>query len=96
MWALSFIGLLCSGFNALFFLHYRSTRRRRQVGARVLAVLSLGLLLESLYFLVWTSSAALAMPSGPNDLLAVRLPASLGSSLITILILRQLLARYGL
>jgi hypothetical protein len=93
MWALSLIGLLSSSFNTLFFLHYRSHRRRRLIGARVLGVLSLGLALESLYFLLWASTGALSL--GLNNLMMVRLPVPLGSGLISILILRQVLAGTG-
>ena len=93
MWALSFIGLLSSGFNTLFFLRYRSSQRRRLIGARVLGILNLWLGLESLYFLLWTSPGALS--PGLNDLMVIRLPVSLGSGLISVLILRQILAKTG-
>ena len=41
---------LSSGFNAVYFLSYRSPLRRRRTGALALALLSVAILIESLYF----------------------------------------------
>ncbi len=40
---------LCSGFNAFYFLAYRSTHGRRRWGAMCLALVNLAFLIQSLY-----------------------------------------------
>ena len=41
--------VLCSGFNALHFLGYRSSKRGRRWGAKTLALVNLAFLVQSLY-----------------------------------------------
>lgn len=75
-------------FNASYFARYRTLHRGRQVAARVLAVASLALVLESLYFGVY-----LFVRKPDTDariwLLAGFL-STLGSLLMSALILRQI------
>ena len=83
-----------SGFNAGYFLTYRSHERRHHVGAAVLAILSLALFIESSYFgvfalfqgEVWACRFFLE----PGHWFVAHLFLCLSSLLITILILRQL------
>jgi len=90
---------LSSGFNAVYFLRYRTAVRRRRIGALTLALLSGATSSESLYFAClafskifqgqgWASGFAL----DPGYWLGVRLPVCLGSLLVTVLILRHLMA----
>jgi len=85
-----------SAFNACYFLGYRSPKRRRRIGAIVLAFVSLAIFIESLYFGFfalyqdeqWASDFFLH----PSYWLAARLLLCLGSLLISALILRHLVA----
>ena len=90
---------LSSGFNAFYFLRYRTAVRRRRVGALTLALLSGAISSESLYFACpafsgisqgqgWASSFAL----DPVYWLGVRLTVCLGSLMVSVLILRHLMA----
>lgn len=88
---------LSSAFNASYFFGYRSSTRRRRIAALTLAVLSLAIFIESVYFgffdffqeQQWTSDFFL----NPGYWLAARLLICIGSSLVSILILRQLIAK---
>jgi hypothetical protein len=90
-----------SGFNAAYFSGYRSPLRRRRVGALVLALLSVAILTESIYFTCFSLSyiynngneflAGLLLT--PVPFLVVRLLLCLGSLLVSVLILRHLLNR---
>ncbi len=85
---------LSSGFNTGYFLSYRSQERKHQVGAAVLALLSLALFLESLYF------GAFALFQGqlwaypfffePGRWFLARVLLCLASLAISVLILRQI------
>lgn len=78
-----------SAANAAYFAHYRSELRRRRIGARVLAVASLALVLESAYFGVYL------FPRRPEAdaraWLLVGALSAVGSLLMSGLILRQTL-----
>jgi hypothetical protein len=86
-----------SGFNAGYFLTYRSHGRKHRVGAAVLAILSLAILIESSYF------GAFALFRGdvwayrfflePEHWFQAHIFLCLSSLLITILIRRQLKRR---
>jgi hypothetical protein len=86
-----------SGFNAGYFLTYRSQGRKHRVGAAVLAILSLALFIESSYFGafalfrdgVWADRFFLE----PERWFLAHLFLCLSSLLITILIIRQLKRR---
>jgi hypothetical protein len=86
-----------SGFNAGYFLTYRSDERKHRVGAAVLAILSLAVFIESSYFgafalfqgKVWAYRFFLA----PEHWFLAHLFLCLSSLLITTLILRQLRRR---
>jgi len=87
---------LSSGFNAGYFWAYRSPYRKRRLGAVVLAVLSLALLVESVYFGLfalsqgrWWAGFFLA----PGNWLAAKSLLCLGSLAISALILRRLLSK---
>lgn len=91
---------LSSGFNAAYFSGYRSPLRRRRIGALTLALLSVAILIESLYF---TSFSLFYIYNGkdfligsllnPVPFLGARLLLCLGSLLVSVLILRHLLRR---
>jgi hypothetical protein len=86
-----------SGFNAGYFLTYRSQERKHCAGAAVLAILSLAIFIESSYFgafalfqgKVWAYRFFLE----PRHWFLAHLFLCLSSLLITILILRQLRRR---
>lgn len=78
-----------SAFNAAYFARYRSAWRRRRLGARVLAVASLALALESAYFGLYLFPQR-PQPDARAWLLAGALSA-LGSLLMSGLILRSAL-----
>ncbi len=81
---------LSSAFNACYFLGYRSSITRRRIGATVLALVSLAILIESFYF---GFSATFQGQQWANGFwLATRLLVCLSSLVITVLILRQLVA----
>src|SRR3990172_204518 len=83
---------LSSGFNALYFLGYRSLQNRRRVGAAIMAVVSLALFLDSFFTLAlgrWDQ----ALAPYPPPLLVGRLVLCLGSTLISLLIVRQWLSK---
>lgn len=90
---------LSSGFNACYFFGYRSSTMRRRIGAVVLALVSVAISFESLYFGLfsfyqgqeWVNAFFL----DPTHWLIARLLLCLGSLLVSILILRQLLAKRG-
>lgn len=86
------VSVACSATNAVFFASYRDERRRRRIGAAVMAVVSFAILVEGLAFG--------AVASVPDGLLAAsgsrwqmwllaRLLVCLGSVLVTLLIMRQ-------
>lgn len=85
-----------SGFNAGYFFRYRSPVRRRRIGALTLAVLSLSIFIESVYFsffaLFQGQQWASAFFLEPGHWLVARLLVCFGSLLISGLILRQLVA----
>ncbi|MFQ5924482.1 MAG: hypothetical protein ACE5IE_00600 [Dehalococcoidia bacterium] len=87
---------LSSGFNAYYFSGYRSSTRRRRIGAVVLAVFSVAICIESLYFGLFSfyqgQEWANAFFLDPSHWLIARLLLLLGSLLVSVLILRQLLA----
>ena len=96
---------LSSGFNAGYFASYRTTVRRRRIGALTLALLSWAIFTESLYFTCFAffetfktfeifqgQEWASDLFFNPGYLLGVRLPVCLGSLLMSILILRHLVA----
>jgi hypothetical protein len=86
-----------SGFNAGYFLTYRSDEGKHRAGAAVLFILSLALFIESSYFgtfalfqgEVWAYRFFLA----PERWFLAHLFLCLSSLLITILVLRQLRRR---
>ncbi len=78
---------LSSAFNAGYFARYRSAQLRRRIGARVLAVASLALALESAYFGHYLFSHRMQADAWAW-LLAGSLSA-VGSWLMTVLILRS-------
>ncbi|MCK4362061.1 MAG: hypothetical protein KAW13_02135 [Dehalococcoidia bacterium] len=102
------ITALSSGFNAGYFASYRTTVRRRRIGALTLALLSGAIFTESLYFTCFAffetfeifeifktfqgQEWASDLFFNPGYLLGVRLPVCLGSLLMSILILRHLVA----
>lgn len=85
---------LSSAFNACYFLGYRSSIRRRRIGALTLALLSVAIFIESFYFgffaLFQRQQWADGFSVDPGYWLAARLLICLGSLLVSILILRQL------
>ena len=90
------ITAICSVFNALYFAGYRSGLRRRRVGALVLLVVNLAFLVQSLYFGLlpyFTRLDLVTLIANPGLRLAAGLLPLVASFLITLLILRQLLAR---
>jgi hypothetical protein len=94
------ITALSSGFNAVYFLSYRSPLRRRRTGALALALLSLAILIESLYFTCFSLSYIYnekgflsGLLLNPGLWLGVRLLLCLGSLLVSALIVRHLLDR---
>ncbi len=91
---------LSSGFNAVYFSGYRSPLRRRRIGALALALLSVAILIESLYFTCFSlfyiyngNEFLSSLLLNPGLLLGVRLLLCLGSLLMSVLILRHLLNR---
>lgn len=81
---------LSSAFNACYFLGYRSSIRRRRIGAIVLALASLAIFIESFYF---GFSALFQGQQWANGFwLATRVLICLSSLLISVLILRRLVA----
>lgn len=94
------VSVLSSAYNAAYFLSYRHANGRRRLGAQVMAVLSLGTLVESLaigvlsYWPMELDQQALALPwPASGGWLAARLLMCLGTVLISLLILRQKLSR---
>jgi hypothetical protein len=87
------ITVLSSTFNAGYFLSYRSSQRRRRLGAQALAGVSLALVVESIFALVEQAEWAGDLFLQPSLWFVVRLPILLSSVLISALILRQLTAR---
>ena len=91
-----FATAISSAFNACYFFGYRSSKARRRIGAIVLALVSLAIFIESLYFGTfslyqgheWATSFFL----NPSYWLGARLLLCLGSLLISALILRQLVS----
>lgn len=85
---------LSAAFNAGYFATYRAGAPRRRVGAMVLALVSLGLLVERAYFglalLLQGYPGPLSLEAGPW--LLAGLLAGLSSLLISFLILRQALS----
>lgn len=94
------VSVLASAYNAAYFLGYRSADGQRRLGAHVMAVVSIGTLMESLAFGLlsyWTTELdhrAVVIPwPASSGWLAARLVACLGTVLISLLILRQRLSR---
>lgn len=87
---------LSGAFNACYFFGYRSPKRRRRIGAIVLAVVSLAIFIESLYFGLFSfyrgQEWAIAFFLNPSLWLGARLLLCFGSLFISVLILRQLVA----
>lgn len=87
---------LSSGFNAVYFFGYRSPTRRRRIGALTLALLSVAILIESIYFGFFALFPGQQWARGffldSSYWLAVRLLLCLGSLMISLLILRRLVA----
>ena len=79
-----------SAFNACYFLGYRSSTRRRRIGAIVLALMSVAIFIESFYFGFSTIFEEQQWANG--FWLATRVLICLSSLLITALILRRLVA----
>ena len=78
-----------SAFNACYFLGYRSSMRRRRIGAIVLALVSLAIFIESFYF----GFSALFQEQQESVLwLGTRLLICISSLAISVLILRRLVA----
>ena len=75
------MGVVSGFFNAAYFLRYCSPVRGREVGARVLGVLSLGTGAQAFYLLLW------GWRGGDGFLLGEGLVV-LGSLLVSALILR--------
>ena len=88
---------ISSGFNAGYFMTYRSHEKKHRVGAAVLALLSLALFIESSYFGVFALFQgevwAYSFFFEPRHWFLARFFLCLGSVLITILILRQIRRR---
>ncbi len=80
-WGLFLVGVVSGFFNAAYLLRYCSPVRGREVGARVLGVLSLGTGAQAFYLLLW------GWRGGDGFLLGEGLVV-LGSLLISVLILR--------
>ena len=87
---------LSSAFNASYFFGYRSPTRRRRIGALTLALLSVAIFIESIFFGLFAFFPGQQWASGfltdSGYWLAARLLLCLGSLLVSILILRQLAA----
>jgi len=80
---------LSGAFNACYFLGYRSSAKRRRIGAIVLALVSLAIFIESFYF----GFSALFQEQQESILwLGTRLLICISSLAISVLILRQLVA----
>ena len=88
------VTILSSAFNACYFFGYRSSTRRRRIGALTLALLSVAIFIESMFFGLSTLLPGQQWDSGfftdSAYWLAARLLLCLGSLLVSILILRQL------
>ena len=78
-----------SAFNACYFLGYRSSTRRRRIGAMVLALVSLAIFIESFYF---GFSAVFQEQQESVLWLGTRLLICISSLATSILILRRLVA----
>lgn len=91
-----FATAVSSAFNACYFFGYRSSMRKRRIGAIVLGMVSVAIFIESLYFGTfslyqghdWATSFFL----NPSYWLGARLLLVLASLLISVLILRHLLS----
>lgn len=91
-----FATAISSAFNACYFFGYRSPKARRRTGAVVLGMMSVAILIESLFFGTfsfyqgqeWDSSFLL----NPGYWLGARLLLCFGSLLISVLILRHLIS----
>jgi len=80
-WALYMVGVVSGFFNAAYLLRYCSPVKGREVGARVLGVLSMGTGAQAFCLLLW------GWRGGDGFLLGEGLVV-LGSLLISVLILR--------
>lgn len=85
---------LSSGFNALYFLSYRSPRRSRQVAAAAMALVSFSTLAENLYSGVLFFSRGASGLAGlylyPVVSVTVRTLVLMGTAFITMLIVRKM------
>lgn len=95
--ALYGVTVLSSVLNTCYFLGYRSVEKRRRIGATALALLSLGIVIESLYFGLFTfflgRGGAIDFFLDPGHWLMAGTLLCVGSVFISVLILRQLKAR---
>ncbi len=87
---------LSSAFNACYFFGYRSSTRRRRIGAIVLGVVSIGIFIESVFFgffaLFQGQQWAFEFFFNQSYWFAARLLICLGSLAISVLILRRLVS----
>ena len=81
LWVLFLVGVVSGLFNAAYLLRYCSPLRGRELGARVLGVLSVGTGAQAFCLLIW------GWKDGDGFLLGEALVV-LGSLLISVLILR--------
>ena len=88
-----------AGFNACYFLRYRSPHRRRRIGALTLALLSAAILMESLYFtgldVFLGREIGDSFFFSPGYWLAARLLVFSGSLVVSGLILRRMIVEKG-
>jgi len=95
--ALYGVTVLSSALNTCYFLGYHSVEKRRRVGATALALLSLAIVIESLYYGLFTffleRGGAIDFFLDPGHWLVAGTLFCLGSVFISVLILRQLKAR---
>jgi hypothetical protein len=91
------ITAISSAFNASYFMRYRSSEARRRIGSKVLAILSLAIFAESIYFglfaLFQGRSWGYDFFLQPGHWFMARLLLCIASVVITVLILRQLRKR---
>ena len=100
-WRTAVVGLdgltaACAAFNLAYFL-YRLARRREETASRVVAVfalalVSLGAMGESLFFLAWLTVLPGGSPPATLPWALVRALPLAGAGLVSALILRRLLA----
>ena len=98
-WQAAAIGLdlataACAAFNLTYFLHRLACRRdeaaSRRVAAVALALVSLGAMVESLFFLAYLTAAPAASPLVSLPWTLARALPFAGTAFISILILRRI------